>query len=119
MGYPRAVHYAAAIAVAAVVPSAPAHADYTGNDVLKDCSVGATWSTGACFGRVIGAVKGVQLMASLSGQPAPFCMRDNVTNGQVVDVVTVWLRAHPSERDLDSEVVTSLALRDAFPCAKK
>lgn len=76
----------------------------------------STWVAGACFGRIVGAVNGMIMALALRGQPPVFCLRDSVTNQQVVDVVMAWLRANPSKRDLSISGIILVALRDAFPC---
>lgn len=120
MGYPRAVHYAASIALAAAIPSAARADDYTGNKILSDCDTNSgAWSAGACFGRIVAVLNTFDLITETSGKSPIICARPNVTNGQMVDIVVAWLKRHPEKRDLDYTVVTIAAAVDAFPCPKK
>lgn len=116
----RRLSVVAAICVVALSTPSPSYADdYTGNQMLRDCNQGNDWGSGACFGRIIGSIDGFRVKAMLDKTGLPFCMPDGVTNGQVVDIVVKWVRDQPAKRHYTYEVITGLALKDAFPCKDK
>jgi len=47
------------------------------------------------------------------------CSGAEVTTGQIRDVVKKYLEKNPSIRDMGSSLLVSMALAEAFPCAKK
>lgn len=97
-------------------PSPSLADDYTGNQILRDCNQGNDWPSGSCFGRIIGSVDGFRVKAALDKTGLPFCIPEGVTNGQVVDIVVRWVRDQPAKRHYNYEVITGLALKEAFPC---
>jgi len=46
------------------------------------------------------------------------CSGSNITNGQMRDIVKLYLERNPSTRDKSAELLASRALQDAFPCKK-
>ena len=58
-----------------------------------------------------------QAEANLIDESAKFyCIPNNVTQGQVLDVIVKFLEDHPQNRHQNATVLISVALRDAFPC---
>ncbi len=47
------------------------------------------------------------------------CIPENVTNGQVSDVVIKYLRDHPEERHILAAILVVKAMAEAFPCKSK
>jgi len=45
-----------------------------------------------------------------------YCVPPNVENGQVIDVVKVYLRDHPETRQYSAPTLVMLALKEKFPC---
>jgi hypothetical protein len=43
-------------------------------------------------------------------------MPESVTQGQMVDIVKLWLRDHPHKRHLSAESLIVAALKEKFPC---
>ncbi|MFQ1864938.1 Rap1a/Tai family immunity protein [Aeromonas veronii] len=48
-----------------------------------------------------------------------FCIPNQVTRGQNVDIVTKFLSEHPEDRHKEGHVITAYALSLAFPCPTK
>ena len=44
------------------------------------------------------------------------CIRNNVTLGQLADVVWIYLYRHPEQRDSGAPKLIARALHQAFPC---
>ena len=51
--------------------------------------------------------------------PAPFCVPDGVSYGQMYDVVVKHLADHPDVRHFDAETRARAALRAAWPCTSR
>jgi hypothetical protein len=77
----------------------------------------------ACIGYVEGVVQGISEEANyahaMTNQepPRPFCLPENSDNGQLIRVVLKYIRNHPEKAHLQTSLLATLALRDAFPCA--
>lgn len=48
-----------------------------------------------------------------------FCTPDNVTNGQMEDIVVKYLKDHPDERHMLAAILVVKAMTKAFPCSSK
>jgi hypothetical protein len=46
------------------------------------------------------------------------CPRSDVTRGQMIDVVSRYLKENPEELELDADLIVAKALVKAFPCKK-
>ena len=107
------------VAVLAVVPYGPVVAQdayvYTfGNNLLTDCrNKTSGFDVGVCKGYII-AIADVLNNNTVSGHRA--CLPENVTKGQVIDIVVPWLEAHPQHRHFTANSLVALALSEAFPC---
>ena len=72
----------------------------------------------------LGLVQGVNnthlyYRAKFKDRPAWVCMPDaGVRNEDVAEIVRTFLVNHPEQRSKDSSVLVTLALVDAFPCAR-
>lgn len=82
-----------------------------GNDLLTACST----SEGYCLGYIRGLSNGVDMILAQKGKR--ICYGQNVTLGQVRDVVVDYVRRHPATRNQNSMVLTAYALGAAWPCA--
>ncbi|MEQ9518484.1 MAG: Rap1a/Tai family immunity protein [Parvibaculum sp.] len=105
---------------------------YTGNDLLNDCGTSADDTRMEfCFGLVSGAVHGVNFAVfdaiisydPESGQnPAVFrnkyatCIPEEVTIGQLRDIVVKYLNDHPSERHQYAVGLILTAVGKTFAC---
>jgi hypothetical protein len=108
----------AAICLSLLASPAQAQA-LTGNQLYQQCRDNDRWSKGFCFGFIMGASE------ILNGIPPSSALRTNrippegVTNGQIEDVVKLFLRDHPKQRHLPAAALIIYALADAFPCPKQ
>lgn len=122
MGYPRAVHYAAPIAIA-LCPSAADAQQLpnfdTGNGVLAVCGSDSIQEQVRCAAYINGLAQGQALMAVRDKSPQIFCIPETATNGQAVEIVVKYLKANPEMRHRLGSLLITIALRDAFPCDKK
>jgi len=85
-----------------------------GNGLLRACEDEGGYAGGLCLGFILGSVQG--RAGILSGKTCP---SEQVTNGQMIDVVVAYLKAHPKTRDLNSDLLIGAAFIDAWPCPKE
>jgi hypothetical protein len=45
-----------------------------------------------------------------------YCVPDKVGNGQMIDVVKLYLRDHPENRQYSAPTLIMLAFKEKFPC---
>lgn len=120
----------AAISAALTLSSSPAHADYlNGNDLYKDCRNDDVAYQRGCAFFIFGVVGEHQRLTSTvnywairEDPPKPqlsyaFCLRDRVTGGQLVEVVTQYLQDNPANRDSPATALVIAALAEAWPCS--
>lgn len=124
MGYPRAFHYAATLALGLATPVA-AQVDApvsisTGNDLLGACqSPRASGPSWMCLGFVLGAKDAMRLNAITSRDALRFCMPAGVTNGQILAIVIKYVESVPEYRHQNASSLILVALLRAFPCPAK
>lgn len=106
----------AALAALLVTPSHAAGEFKTGNEIktglegwVRDDST-ETVRDAVAFGYVIG------VHDALSG--SVICSGDNVTQGQVVQVVLKYMRNNPEVLDQSADRVITAALKAVWPCAQ-
>jgi hypothetical protein len=74
-----------------------------------------------CSLYVLGIVHAVEFEVAYSEKMTgkkpvqPFCVPDNVENGQIVKVVLKYIRAHPEEAHRHAGLLAMLALGEAYP----
>jgi len=96
----------------------------TGNDLLESCESGGH-SEQAFFNQAfcLGYITGVTDIDGVDGSAFPerrrSCVPENVTNGQVKDVVVKYLKEHPEERHIQASILIVKAVAQAFPCKSK
>ena len=89
-----------------------AHAEfYTGNDLLSKQQSSSTVDNMVALGYVMGVFDATRGEAH--------CPPDNVTAGQVKDMVRNHLEATPSTRHYVADMQVRYVLNRAWPCAKK
>jgi hypothetical protein len=86
---------------------------YSGNDLLRDCTLKSDGFE-FCFGKLTGLLSGLEY--GKMGKPGIVCRPSNITNGQIVDVVTNELSKHPERRHLPADLIAVHALAAAWPC---
>ena len=100
------------ILVAALVASTAAHAEFKdGNSLYDDIRSSANFSQGVALGYIMGvtdALRGVT-----------HCVAENVTAGQIHDMVQQYLKENPSLRHFTADLIVSRVLGRVWPCPKK
>lgn len=125
----KAIAFALAILTAPGVVRAQA---FTGNELLDACSKkDEPFYQAFCTGYVSGLVEGLKLGATIplfhknmsgpeadekSSQALGYCIPEEVTTGQEMDVISQYLVQHPTERHQTARLLAWAALREAFPC---
>jgi hypothetical protein len=128
----------AAIIVVSLAMTGQASAGFfSGNDLYAKCTAPASFA--ACAGYVEGildagegeatAAEFLQVQQGAKVQPGAtglikgtllgfhWCLRDRVTAGQAIDVVTAFLRNNPALRDGLAPGLVAMALQQAWPCS--
>ena len=85
---------------------------YTGNDMHEKCS-GSDYGRTFCMAYSIAVA---DLMETEAVADWTACMSENVTAGQIRDIVTRWLANHPQDRHYTAPSLIAQALSEAFPC---
>ena len=81
-----------------------------GNELYEFCQKpDSSVMRGVCGGYVTGVSDALRASGS-------FCWPQGGTRGQVIDVVTIYLRDHPEKRHLLAFDLVSAALMEKFPC---
>lgn len=89
---------------------------YTGNEILS-------WPRVQFLAYVSGFLDGEEAGLGLAGETSmsktQHCIPTGVTYAQTADVIEKWLRDNPDKRHIYANVLISVALRQAWPCAKQ
>jgi hypothetical protein len=98
-------------ALASVLMATPATANesFTGEQVHRWCEESEKFCVGLAAGVMIGW--------AISDWPEPCLPNTLMTFGQLMDVVTKYLRDHPEERHNPGVTVVALAIDNAWPNA--
>src|SRR3954470_23400043 len=86
----------------------------SGNDLLSMCE-GEISKRLICEGYII-AVSDVLTANKINGFEVCGPIGPDVNSGQLIDIVRLYLKNNPSERDTMADGLVAAALRDAFPC---
>jgi hypothetical protein len=111
-----------ATAVAAILSCllvGEAKADFTSGNQLWDACQGeeakdpikATF----CVSYIVGAGETFQAL-QVTKTVSFYCVPGNVQNGQMIDVVKLYLRDHPEIRHYSAPTLIMLAFKEKFPC---
>ena len=109
------------IAVAAIVWCVviEATADFTSGNRLWDACAADEQKEPVkamfCTTYILGAGETFQVL-QVANQVRFYCVPAKVENGQVIDVVKLYLRDHPESRQYSSPTLIMLALKEKFPC---
>ena len=84
-----------------------------GNELWTWCqkTVGKNFEplgAGSCSGFIAG------VLDALNG--SSMCVPESVTRGQQIDVVRLYLGAHPEQRHYGGAVLVAMAFQEKFPC---
>jgi len=92
----------------------------SGNELLNVCQSNGT-QFGRCIGFIEGVSVGVELGEAFHGHKdlSDVCIPANVTNGQLKDIVLVYLRQNPATRHEPAVYAVVRSLRGAFPCGSR
>lgn len=111
-----------AIAVAAILSCLlvrEAKADFTSGNQLWDACAADEQKEPVkaifCTTYILGAGETFQVL-QVANQVRFYCVPPKVENGQVIDVVKLYLRDHPESRQYSSPTLIMLALKEKFPC---
>lgn len=104
--------------VLASVCATPAYAGAaTMADVMGACGQAkGSFAEGLCFGFINGVVQRDQ-EARVIGHDAIICRIDGDSNGEVVNAVKAYYKAHPETAKIPAATVIAVAVRDTF-CTK-
>lgn len=105
---------AAALLLTASPASAREQATDDGNDLLDICTKDDYFNQGYCLGYIRALSSGVDMVLATSNQR--ICYRDNITMGQIRDVVIAYIRRNPAKRNENAMVLVSWASAEAWPC---
>jgi hypothetical protein len=115
----------------AAVPVRGQQVSRSGNAFLQECSVvdkpvndlksSELLREDVCLSYVVGLLDGVSLEISLSRSPDhselfPFCVSEEVRNGELVRILLKYIRANPATADLRTAELFGSAMKEAFPC---
>jgi hypothetical protein len=88
----------------------------TGNDLLESCESKGNLEHAFCLGYIIGVTDVEGMDSAVFPERRRSCVAENVSNGQVRDVVVKYLKDHPEERHLQAAILVVKAMGQAFPC---
>lgn len=98
----------------------------TGNELKKICDFllsenrsAHQFESGQCGGYVRGVLDAYRIAFILNHQPEPYCISNDVTYGQQINIVTRYLNDHPEIRHFDAALLVTTAATDAFPWNRK
>jgi hypothetical protein len=102
----------------------------SGNAFLRLCSgvekenVDLEWPM-ACLGYVSGFIEGVDFGSKFSAYKSgrkpsePYCIPENVENGQLVSVILKYIRDQPEKAHLRTGTLIVFAFEKAYPCPSR
>lgn len=111
--------FMAAILAGCFVASAfPANARETaiddGNEIISVCGDQTYFSSGYCLGYIRGVSHGADMY--FASKNTNICYPNNVTVGQLRDVVVDYIRRNPAKRTESAMLLVARASIEAWPC---
>jgi hypothetical protein len=85
-----------------------------GNDLYATCNKSDSYSEGYCLGYIRALSTGVDIIMAEKKQKV--CYGENVTIGQIRDVVVDYIRRNPAKRNESAIVLVAYASAEAWPC---
>ena len=85
-----------------------------GNRLYEGCIPDGTKHVGT-LRYIVGVVDGLNVSTQLGGKPG-LCVPGGTSALQLNDVVCLWERNHPADRNAPGPYVVLTALQEAFPC---
>lgn len=99
-------------------------AQYTGNDLLRDCNAliaagdgeaADSLSIGRCMGFMDGALQAIAMLDTVGGVET-ICPPENVPGIQFARIAVKWMKANPEELHEAAFTFLMLPIVEAFPC---
>jgi hypothetical protein len=84
---------------------------FDGNKLLSVCQEAGGVHVGDCLGYISGAAD--------AAYSVTWCPPQNVTRGQIRDLVVNFLTSTPAVRHLSGDVIVSETLKRVWPCAQR
>jgi hypothetical protein len=124
LAWPWLIRAAAVVFIASVSARAgaqepnPGFTFETGNDLYEKCSTAPnTLTQGFCLGYSAGISDAMSIKPALNPvNTYSRCLSQNVTMGQIADVVEQYLQENPAKRHFAAIALIAEALANAFPC---
>ncbi len=93
----------------------------SGNELFNHCAADENnhWERGLCASNVESVVETLLAMKVKGWELSPlanYCPAKGIPEGQVIDVVTNWLRENPQHRHHDASILVMVALAENWPC---
>lgn len=100
------------IAASLLALCATAHAEFKdGNSLYDDIRSSTNFSQGVALGYIMGVTDALRGITH--------CVAENVTAGQIHDMVEQYLKENPSLRHFTADLIVSRVLGRVWPCPKK
>lgn len=113
---------AIALGTSAIVAPSPANATFKdGNALYSDCTAKPNSSTyyqsdAYCMGYILGVTDTLTTMRIINKRNS--CIPENVTAGQIRDIVLQYLQRTPEKRHLPADYLVLSAINSAFNCSE-
>jgi len=88
----------------------------TGNKLLEACESKGEFDQEFCHGYITGVSDMEGINTAAHPEQRRSCIPEDVTNGQIKDVVLKYLRDHPEDRHLLAAILIVEAVSKAFSC---
>lgn len=111
-----------AVGLAVLLTAGEGRADFlSGQDLNEMCSSDNLYSEGACLGYIEGVYDaGLAIDTDPNKRRWPglvrACVPDDVSAGQLKEVVKKRLRENPAEWHYEADYIVARAFQEAFPC---
>ena len=93
------VAFALVVSALAMMPTAASAIFYTGNELLERCEEATeTVASALCLGFVMGVSDAIEAYQDLAGVPKLICVPTAATSGELMEIVTKYLRDNPKVR---------------------
>jgi 2-methylcitrate dehydratase PrpD len=90
----------------------------TGNKLLEECEATEPFRQAFCLGYIMGVTDVDGMDGAAFPERRRTCVPEDVTNGQLLDILVKYLKNHPEERHYSAAVLAIKAITKAFPCKR-
>lgn len=87
-----------------------------GNELWDACQANDSVKLVFCTSYTLGVAEAFRVLQLVNKLEPSYCVPPHVQNGQLIDVVKLFLRDHPEKRQYSSPTLIMLALNEKFPC---